>query len=417
MSEFQAIGLSHKDTPIELRERIFFEKGEEASEFLLKLSDVFGITEGLVVSTCNRTEIYYSSEKKVSEKIIKYISYVKGVDSNLLRHYFSVFNSDDAVNRLFRVSLGLESRILGDIQISNQVKEAYRLSADLNLAGPFLHRLMHTVFYANKRVVQETRLQDGAASVASAAVNIIESFIPRIDKPKIALIGLGEIGKHILENLKSGHIKLTLANRTKSKADSLALRMNADVADFGALHRIIEDHDVIISAVAVKAPIILPGHIQRENTQKLFIDLSVPRSIDPMLGAIPGIALYNADQLEERTLKIKKTREQAVPDVERIIADSVESFKNWKNEMEVSPAIRKLKNALETIRREELARHLKLEEKERELLDTVTKNMMQKIIRLPVLELKAACRRGEAETLVEVLNDLFNLEQQEEEKK
>ena len=384
MSEFQAIGLSHKDTPIELRERIFFEKGEEASEFLLKLSDVFGITEGLVVSTCNRTEIYYSSEKKVSEKIIKYISYVKGVDSNLLRHYFSVFNSDDAVNRLFRVSLGLESRILGDIQISNQVKEAYRLSADLNLAGPLLHRLMH---------------------------------IPRIDKPKIALIGLGEIGKHILENLKSGHIKLTLANRTKSKADSLALRMNADVADFGALHRIIEDHDVIISAVAVKAPIILPSHIQRENTQKLFIDLSVPRSIDPMLGAIPGIALYNADQLEERTLKIKKTREQAVPDVERIIADSVESFKNWKNEMEVSPAIRKLKNALETIRREELARHLKLEEKERELLDTVTKNMMQKIIRLPVLELKAACRRGEAETLVEVLNDLFNLEQQEEEKK
>ena len=417
MCEFQAIALSYKETPVELRELVFFEDGEEVSELLLKLKEAFDIEEGLVISTCNRTEVYYSSKRKVSKEIIKYISSIKGIDSKLLEHHFSELNSEEAINRLFRVSLGLESRVLGDIQIAGQVKKAYQLSADLNLAGPFLHRLMHTIFYANKRVVQETRLQDGTASVASVAVDIIDSFIPRMDMPKIALIGLGKIGQYVLENLRKKNIKLTLANRTRSKAEFLASRINASVSDFGALDSIVENHDVIVSTVASKTPIILPSHIQKEHTQKLFIDLSVPRSINPLLGSMPGISLYNVDQLEDRTIKAKMIREQAIPDAENIILESVESLKDWKNEMEVSPTIKKLKNALDSIRREELARHPKLEEKERELLELVTKNMMQKIIKLPVLELKAACRRGETETLVEVLNDLFNLEQQEVKKK
>ena len=417
MSEFRSITLSYKETPIELRERISFENAEQTSDLLLKLKDAFDIEEALVISTCNRTEVYYSSEENISEKLIEYIAAIKGIDAELLKNHFSEFSSEDAINHLFRVSLGLESRVLGDTQISNQIKKAYQLSTDLHLAGPFLHRLMHTIFYANKRVVKETSLQDGTASVASVAVDVIQSFIPRMDMPKIALIGLGEIGQHVLENLKSENIALTLANRTKSKAEFLAARIGANVGDLEALDSIISDHDVIISAVTSKMPIILPHHIQRGNTQKLFIDLSVPRSIDPLLESVSGISLYNVDQLEDRTIKAKALREQAVPDAENIISESIESLKSWKNEMEVSPIIKKLKSTLDSIRREELARHPGLGEKEKALLEVVTKNMMQKIIKLPVLELKAACRRGEAETLAEVLNDLFNLEQQEVKKR
>ena len=143
---------------------------------------------------------------------------------------------------------------------------------------------------------------------------------------------------------------------------------------------------------------------------KLFIDLSVPRSIDPEVDNLPGASLYNVDPLTQRTLKARDIRLKAVPAVETIIQEEIAAFENWKSEMEVSPTIQKLKGALDQIRKEELARHKKLSDKEMELLEVVTKSMIQKVIKLPVLQLKAACKRGEADSLVDVLNDLFNLE-------
>jgi len=417
MSDFRAIGLSYKSTPIEFRELVSFEAGDEAGDLLLKLKEVFNIEEALIISTCNRTELYYSSKFDLSNEIINLIASLKGINSGEIEGYFSRLEPDSAINQLFRVSLGLESKVLGDIQIASQVKKAYQLSADLNLAGPYLHRLMHTIFYANKRVVQETRLQDGTASVASVAVDVIESFIPRIANPKVALIGLGEIGQYVLENLDSDNIELTLANRTKSKAEILANKVGAKVEDLALLDKIIAENDVIISAVTTKSSIITANHIQEKHTHKLFVDLSMPRSIDSTLELMPGVSLYNIDQLNERTLKAKAIREEAIPDAENIIKESLEGFTSWKNEMEVSPTIKKLKSTLDSIRREELARHSKLSDQERELLEVVTKNMIQKVIKLPVLQLKAACKRGEADTLMDVLNDLFDLEQQEVVKK
>ena len=254
MSEFKAIGLSYKSTPIELRELISFEASEEAGDLLIKLKEMFNIEEALVVSTCNRTELYYSSNRELSGEIISLMSSLKGLDRRSVDEHFVRFDTHAAVNQLFRVSLGLESKVLGDIQIANQVKKAYQLSTDLDLAGPFLHRLMHTIFYANKRVVQETRLQDGTASVASVAVDVIESFIPRIDDPKVALIGLGEIGQYVLENLNAEGINLTLVNRTQSKAESFAHKIGANVAGFDSLETVIDENDVIVSAVATNSP-------------------------------------------------------------------------------------------------------------------------------------------------------------------
>ncbi len=411
MRGFRAIGLSYKNTELSLREKVSFEHGRMASEFLLKMKELFDIEEGLIVSTCNRTEVYYTASKDLTDDIVKLISSIKGLKPAEIASHFSLMDTEEAINHLFRVSLGLESKVLGDIQISNQIKRAYQTSTDLNLAGPFLHRLMHTIFFANKRVVQETRLQDGTASVASVGVDVVESFIQRIETPKIALIGLGEIGQYVLENLKSEKAEITLVNRTHAKAAALASKLNASVIDFKDLESVIQGSDVVISAVAVEKPIIHAKHFKTEETHKLLIDLSLPRSIDSDIDKIPGLSLYNVDQLGERTLKAKEIREASIPDVEQIINESLNNFTSWKNEMEVSPAIKKLKNALDTIRKEELARHAKISREERKLLEIVTKNMMQKVIKLPVLQLKAACKRGEAETLVGVLNDLFNLEQ------
>ena len=416
MEGFKALGISYKNTPIHVREKVAFTE-EEAGRFLMQLKETFSIEEALLISTCNRTELYFTSQEEIDSEIIKLIAVFKTLASNELTDYFSCFDSAGASQQLFRVSLGLESQVLGDIQISNQVKRAYRQSADLNLAGPHLHRLMHTIFYANKRVVQETRLQDGTASVASVAVDLIEGFAGNIENPRIALIGLGEIGQNVLENLNSEEASITLVNRTKSKADKLAEGKAIEVCDFSDLDKVIEESDVIISAVATSDPIISAANFNAEVVHKLLIDLSVPRSMDADLEGIPGISLYNVDQLTERTQKARELREKAVPDALNIIEEELTSFFSWKNEMGVSPTIQRLKVALDQIRKEELARHKKLSEKEIELLEVVTKSMIQKVIKLPVLNLKAACKRGEAETLVGVLNDLFNLESAEVEKK
>ncbi|GAB4240671.1 MAG: glutamyl-tRNA reductase [Ekhidna sp.] len=412
MQGFKAIGLSYQSTSIEVREKVAF-GSEECVDFLLKLKETFGVEEALVVSTCNRTEIYYTSKDEIAEEVIGFVASFKAIPGNVLKECFQVYNTNEATEHLFRVALGLESQVLGDIQISNQVKRAYQQSADLNLAGPYLHRLMHTIFYANKRVVQETTLQDGTASVASVAVSLIDRFIANIDQPRIALIGLGEIGQNVLENLGNDKARITLINRTRAKAEKLAEQRSLEVRDMEELDEVISESDVIISAVAAKTAIIGQDQLRTETIHKLFIDLSVPRSIDDKIDSIAGVSLYNVDQLSERTEKARSIRKKAIPAVESIIAESMKGLDAWKNEMEVSPTIQRLKKALDEIRKDELARHSRVSDEERELLEVVTKNMIQKVIKLPVLQLKAACKRGEAETLVGVLNDLFNLEQQE----
>ena len=416
MEGFKAIGLSYRNAPIHIRERVAFSDAE-STDFLLKAQEVFGLEEALLVSTCNRTECYFTSANDVTEEMVKLIASIKNIPSDDLLTYMFNYDSVDASDRLFRVSLGLDSQVLGDIQISNQVKRAYQQSADLNLAGPHLHRLMHTIFFANKRVVQETRLQDGTASVASVAVDLVGGFIANIESPRIALIGLGEIGQNVLENLDTTEAEITLVNRTKSKADKLAKEQNVLVEDFDNLDQVISDNDVVISAITATSPLVSRTQFTDKSYHKLLIDLSVPRSISSDVDDIPGISLYNVDQLTERTVKAKQVREKAIPSVEKIIEDELNSFFAWKNEMGVSPTILKLKNALDQIRKEEIARHKRLSDEQVELLEVVTKSMIQKVIKLPVLQLKAACKRGEEETLVEVLNDLFNLDAAKVEKK
>ena len=223
----------------------------DASTFLLKLKETFDVEEALLISTCNRTEIYYSSKVEISSGVIGLVASHKRISSTKLAEHFSLLDSAETVRHLFNVALGLESKVLGDIQIANQVKRAYQLSADLNLAGPFLHRLLHTIFYANKRVVQETRFQDGTASVASVASDLTGNFVGKVANPRIALVGLGEIGQNVLENINKEDLQITLVNRTRSVAESLAGNTTFEVRDIDDLKEVIQNNDVIISAVAV----------------------------------------------------------------------------------------------------------------------------------------------------------------------
>ena len=412
---FKAVSISYKSAPLNIRELISF--NEEACKRLLKYFKEFTpITEAVVLSTCNRTEVYYSAEKDLSHDIIKLIALERGItDMDLYRDYFVVYDKhQEALQHLFDVAMGLEAQVVGDLQIGNQVKRAYQWSADEDMAGPFLHRLMHTIFFTNKRVVQETAFRDGAASVSYAAVELIGELTSGIAQPKILVVGLGEIGEDVVRNLEYLKNKeVLIANRTAQKAEAIAAECGYTAVPFEKVYEYLQQADVVISSVSNRDPIIGKKHFAEgeQLTYKYLLDLSVPRSIEKEVEEVHGVLLYNIDAIHSKTSEALEKRLAAIPQVKDIINASMADLLDWSKEMEVSPTIHKLKNALEQIRQDEIARHLKgMTQDETQLVEKVTKNIMQKIIKLPVLQLKAACKRGEAETLIDVLNDLFDLE-------
>ncbi len=414
---FKAFSLSHKSAPLAVREQVALTESE-VKDFSIKIKDLFGIHECLVVSTCNRTEVYYAAEGDFTTDLIKTLLVQKGIiETESYFVHFQQFNiQEEAVKHLFYVATGLDSKVVGDLQIPNQIKQSYQISADLNMAGPFLHRLMHTIFFSNKRVAQETSFRDGAASTSYAAVALTEGLTQNTNNPKVLILGLGEIGIDVCKNMADKEFaEITVMNRTRAKAEKIASGRNFRVAEFADLEREIKRSDVIISSIMIDKPLITKELIERIGilTYKYFIDLSVPRSVEDSVEDISGALVYNIDSLRERADEALRIRMAAIPQVERIIGEAIVSFNDWSREMVVSPTINKLKNALEQIRKEEVARHLKnLSSEESERIEKITMGIVQKIMKSPVLNLKAACKRGDADQLVDVINELFDLEKQ-----
>lgn len=412
---FKAITISHKKAPLQLRGQIALNE-EESKALMLKMRETFDVSEVLVLSTCNRTEVYYVSENNLGESIIRLIASQKVLNSNAVLPYFEIIDDhNEAVRYLFEVSMGLHSQVVGDLQIPNQVKHAYQWAADVQMAGPFLHRLLHTIFFTNKKVVQETSFRDGAASTSYATVEVMETFLPLLSNPKVLVVGLGEIGEDVCRTLADkGYKNITITNRTLEKAQKLANELGFEVADFQFVNQNILDADIVISSVRCESPIITKETLKDKTLAvKYLIDLSVPNSIATDIEEVTGVVAYDLDTIQRRANEALQRRMEAIPQVLSIISDAIGEFNNWSQEMIVSPTIQKLKGALEQIRKEEMARFVKeLSAEEAEKMDKITASMMQKIIKLPVIQLKAACKRGEAETLIDVLNDLFNLEKQ-----
>ncbi len=413
---FKALALTYRTAPVAIRENVSLNEGatKKLHQFIRTYTSA---TDVLIVSTCNRTEIYYLSEKDFSAEIFKGLSLIKFCEPGFEQH-FTRLSGNDAVMHLFEVSLGLDAQVIGDLQISGQVKSAYQWSADENMAGPFLHRLMHTIFFANKRVVQETSFRDGAASISYAAKELADDLTVDIRIPKVLVVGVGEIGQDFCLNLVDTRLdNVTVLNRTQDKAEKLAQKYNFKFGGIEDLASEIQNADVIVSSVSGTQPLITVELLRKVKflKHKYFIDLSMPRSIEPAVDEIPGSLVYNLDDIREKTNVALENRMASVPSVKAIIQDSLREFEDWSKEMIISPTIQKLKNTLEQIRREEIARFIKnAKPEEAQKLEEMSRSLMQKVLKYPVLHLKAACKRGEADTLSELLTTLFNVEGQTE---
>lgn len=407
-NQFKGLSINYVEAPVEIRELLTFDE-LQTKNLLVHLRDVVGIAEVLILSTCNRTEIYFNHPASTDE-VLRTLCAWKGISSTMVESFFNHFQDSEAVAHLFRVAIGLESQILGDMQIINQVKNAYQWTADLNLAGTFLHRLLHSIFFAHKRVGQETQFRSGSASVSYAGAELVDDLLTRKDAT-ISLLGLGEIGLPLLKNLlDKGFSNITVCNRSFDKVAPFEAEYGVRYLPFSewkaALHA-----NLVISALSGNILQITDNEIAENSWSgyQYLIDLGVPRSIQSELGQKDGIILYNIDQIHAKVSAAVELRRQAVPLVESIVAQAIEEFLHWTKEMAVSPVIHLMKNALEQIRKEEMARFLKKAgEKEAQWAEELTKSMMQRIMKTHIVQLKAACQRDEAEKLSDVLQQLFH---------
>ncbi|WP_303309572.1 glutamyl-tRNA reductase [Hymenobacter sp. BT730] len=415
---FKAISLSFKKAPLEIRELISLDEAA-CRRFLHTLHHDLGLSDLLVLSTCNRTEVYYAADRDQSPAIIEALGQLKGIaDSTPYYPYFDLLNTyEEAVQHLFEVSMGLDAQVVGDLQISNQVKMAYQWSADEDAAGPFLHRVLHTVFFTNKRVQQETSFRDGAASTSYAALELVEELTTDVANPRVLVVGLGEIGADVCRHLGDSKLftDVTICNRTRSKAEALAEECGVKVLDFENLVEGLKEADVIISSIARDEPFFTRDMVERLDvlSYKFFIDLSVPRSIEAEVENVPGVLVYNIDAIHSKASAALEQRLAAVPHVRAIIAESIAGLSDWTKEMMVSPIIQRMKAGLEQLRQEEMDRiQKKVSAEEAKRLDDITRSLMQKVLKQRVLQLKAVCRRDDAEQLIDVLTEMFDLEKQ-----
>ena len=415
---FKVVSLTHRKAPLAIRELLALDEAA-CRRLLLILSQELGLTDVLVLSTCNRTEVYYSAPQDQSSAIITELARLKNLaDSALTSAYFTRHTSAPAaVRHLFEVALGLDAQVVGDQQIYSQVKQAYQWSADAGVAGPLLHRLLHTVFCTHKRVHHETGFCDGAASVAYATLQLVEDLTAHLACPRVLLVGAGAFGADVARyfGASSRFSQVTICNRTRAKTETLAAECGLQVLDFADLAQGIQEADVVISSVAAAMPIITPQLLagQAVLSHKHFVDLSVPHSIAAAMETVPGVLLYPLDAIQSKASAALELRLAAVPQVRAIIADSMSDLQDWSEEMEVSPTIQKLKNALEQLRQDEMKRFGKrMTPAEADLLNDITKSLMQKVLKQPVLQLKAACKRGESSQLAGLLSELFDLERQ-----
>lgn len=331
-------GTSYKTAPVELREGCKFSLNE-IEALLSMLVEQDGVHETLVLSTCNRTEIYAVCEKDLDKKVLrKVLSGSKDISELISDEHFYFLRNFDVVKHLFRVTAGLESQMVGENQIKGQVKDAYHLSCKAGTNGAYLNKLLHMAFRSAKDVKTRTNLGTGSVSIAAAAAQLAFNIYEDLSGKNVLLIGAGGTGELVAKYLiERGVGSLKIANRTEESAKELAIAYGGEVVSFGSIVDEFFKNDIVISATSSSDHIITKDMIAKkaeENRSKkiMVIDIAVPRDIDPAISIYDNIYLYDIDDLETVVKKNFEQRMNEIPHAEKIIDSQVAEYTKWFSE-------------------------------------------------------------------------------------
>jgi glutamyl-tRNA reductase len=414
-----ALGINHKTASVELREKVAFSP-EQLSEALQQLSDHDQFNEAVIVSTCNRTEIYCSLAQQNSQILLQWLASFHGLDEHELSKNVYCYQHEQAINHLMRVACGLDSLVLGEPQILGQIKQAYNSAKNHNSVNLIFDRLFQKTFSVAKQVRTETDIGASAVSVAYAAVNLAKHIYGKLDKTKVLLIGAGEtielVAKHLYQNEPQ---QITVANRTIERARSLAQEVSANVIALAQLPERLHQADIVISSTASTLPIIGKGVVeqalkQRRNKPMLFIDIAVPRDIESQVGELDAAYLYSVDDLQAIVSENIASREQAAEEAQGIIRYRSAEFVMWMRSLDSVDLIRSYRQDVHDIKSELVDRAVSQlstgKDAEKVILELANK-LTNRLMHAPTRAIQDAAKKGEVDQLSQ-LKKMLGIDQE-----
>ncbi len=417
--ELIGISINHKTAPVHLREELHLTK-EEMIDLAAHLKKDL-LSEGIVLSTCNRTEIFGLTQNKQlnHSQIIQSLIDLKKSNEITEDHFYKFF-SCNAVKHLFNVAAGIDSLILGDSQILGQVKEAFQLSEDVRFSGAIMRRISEYAIHVGKRAISETSIGVGAVTVSYAAVQVIEKIFAGLNKKSALIIGAGETAELAAIHLKDKGIgKISITNRSFDRGKILAEKINGYMLNWDNFKNELHNFDIIISATSSPELIIYYDEIKkvmkkRKGSPLFIMDIAVPRDIDPKVKKLDNVFHNDIDSLKVIVNENLKKRENEIPVVKKIIQEELVNFFSWYNTLEVVPTIKTVREFFEMIGNDELVKiKNKIHKDDYPKIEQMTKRLIGRILHNPTINLRKLAESGrtksEAIEYSEILKELFNL--------
>lgn len=424
-AEVALIGCSHRTAPVELRERVVFTP-EQAVRAASELRESGVIEEAVVVSTCNRSELYgvsSNSGDSTPAALISYLSEFHRIPAHELNGRLYQHIGPAAVRHLFRVASGLDSMLLGEAEILGQVREAYGRALEHGVTGPVLNKLFQGALEVGKRARAETEIGTRPMSVAFAGVKLAERVFGNLKGHSALIIGAGAVAEQVVEHLRLREIReLHVVNRSFDRAKELAHRMGGKAYEWKQLEKLLEHPDIIVTSVSgsehvLTRPALERAMAARSGRAMFVVDLGVPRNAEPEVEGLYNVYLFNIDHLGEIVEQNKKAREAEIPRVESVIDEHVAKFLSWQSGLEAAGLLDALHARLDAERRSLLAAHFgqldDLSEEDRARLEIMTRELVERIVEMPSGRLRESRKLKRPVEGLAALRELFGLDESE----
>ena len=414
------LGLNHKTAPVEVRERFSLTK-EQIHSGLRHLSEYGGIDEAVVLSTCNRNEIYavVDMDTDESEILKNFWSDLTGNEDDVSEYLYK-FSDEKCIRHLFNVASSLDSLVIGEGQILSQVKQAYAIAHEEGATSTILNTLFHRAIATGKRVRTETRIAFNAVSVSYAAVELARQIFGELEQSSALIFGAGKMAELTAENLVGrGVKKIYVANHHRDKAEEMAEKFHGEAVDFDEALLHTADFDVVVTSTGSPHYVVNPWETQlamkkRHGRPLVFIDIAVPRDVDPEVDTIPGVTVYNIDDLEEVVDEHKQEREKEAHEARNIVDEEVKSIQDKFQYLSFQPLMARLSKRADRVRRRELRRALaklpEISDGDRRIVEQMSKMIVRKLLRFPMMEINAAAGTDREQFYIEAMRSLFKLD-------
>lgn len=414
------VGISHKTAPVEIRERISFSK-TDIEKALPELNSLTSVSESIIISTCNRVEIYAvtTDPENCLSEIKEFIFRYHNISVDFPESKLYTLINDNAVKHLYRVASSVDSMVIGEPQILGQVKDAYNKAFELGTTGIILNRLLQSSFFTAKKIRSETKIGSHAVSVSYLTVELAKRIFEDLSTRTVMLVGTGEMGELSARYLLNSGVKnLVISSRNFNNAYDLSQKLNGEPIKLEEIYYRLKDVDIVITATGSADFIFKEEHIQqalklRKNEPMFLIDIAVPRDIDPRVEDISGAYLYDVDDLQSVMEKNINSRMEHAKQAEHIISRVERAFSKWLDGLKVLPTIIELKNLFKNIERTELQKALRkldgLEDREKKIIENLATGIVEKIMHHPVTNLKKESSTPFGALYTDAVKELFDL--------